>query len=38
MRLDQGDVIKEVESNGFKIASHRELVPKQMYIAVFVKK
>jgi len=38
IRLDEDDVIKEVEANGFKAVSKRELVPKQMYIAVFEKK
>jgi predicted methyltransferase len=38
IRLDEEDVIKEVEQNGFKLAFQHELVPKQMYVAVFVKK
>lgn len=38
IRLDEADVIREVESNGFKLASKHELVPKSMYVAVFVKK
>jgi predicted methyltransferase len=38
IRLDEDDVIKEVEANGFKLASKHELVPKQMYMAIFVKK
>jgi ubiquinone/menaquinone biosynthesis C-methylase UbiE len=38
IRLDEDDVIKEVESSGFKLASKHELVPKQMYMAIFVKK
>jgi ubiquinone/menaquinone biosynthesis C-methylase UbiE len=38
IRLDEDDVIKEVEGNGFKLASKHELVPKQMYMAIFVKK
>jgi ubiquinone/menaquinone biosynthesis C-methylase UbiE len=38
IRLDEDDVIKEVETNGFKLASKHELVPKQMYMTIFVKK
>jgi predicted methyltransferase len=38
IRLDEDDVIKEVEANGFKLASKHELVPKQMYMTIFVKK
>ena len=38
IRLDQDDVIKEVEANGFRLVSKRDLVPKSQYIAVFVKK
>ncbi len=38
IRLDEDDVIKEVEAHGFKLASKHELVPKQMYMAIFVKK
>jgi SAM-dependent methyltransferase len=38
IRLDLDDVVREVESNGFKAASTQELVPKQMYMAIFVKK
>jgi len=38
IRLDEDGVIKEVEQNGFKLAFQQELVPKQMYVAVFVKK
>jgi predicted methyltransferase len=38
IRLDQDDLIKEVESNGFRVVSKRDLVPKSQYIAVFVKK
>ena len=37
IRLDQGDLIKEVESNGFRLVSKRELSPKSQYLAVFVK-
>jgi predicted methyltransferase len=38
IRLDQDDVILEVEANGFKLASKQELIEKQMYMAIFVKK
>jgi ubiquinone/menaquinone biosynthesis C-methylase UbiE len=37
IRLDEDDVIKEVEANGFKLSSKRELIPKTQYVAVFVK-
>src|SRR5579862_4476963 len=38
IRLDQDDLIKEVEANGFRLISKRELVPKSQYLAVFEKK
>lgn len=38
IRLDEDDVIKEVEANGFRLSSKRELIPKTQYLAVFVKK
>jgi SAM-dependent methyltransferase len=38
IRLDQDDLIKEVEANGFRLVSKRDLVPKSQYIAVFAKK
>jgi predicted methyltransferase len=38
IRLDQDDLIKEVEANGFRLVSKRDLVPKSQYIAVFEKK
>jgi ubiquinone/menaquinone biosynthesis C-methylase UbiE len=38
IRLDVDDVIHEVEANGFKLSSQRELIPKTQYLAVFVKK
>jgi predicted methyltransferase len=38
IRLDQDDLIKEVEANGFRVISKHDLVPKSQYIAVFVKK
>jgi len=38
IRLDQDDLIKEVEANGFRLISKRELVPKSQHIEVFEKK
>jgi len=38
IRLDQDDLIQEVEASGFRLVSKRDLVPKSQYIAVFVKK
>jgi ubiquinone/menaquinone biosynthesis C-methylase UbiE len=38
IRLDQDAVIKEVESNGFRLVSKRDLVPKSQYIAIFARK
>jgi predicted methyltransferase len=38
VRLDQDDLIREVESNGFRLVSKRDLVPKSQHIDVFVKK
>lgn len=38
IRLDEDDLIKEVEGNGFRLVSKRDLVPKSQYIAVFVRK
>lgn len=38
IRLDQDDLIQEVEANGFRLVSKRDLVPKSQYIAVFEKK
>jgi SAM-dependent methyltransferase len=38
IRLDQDDLIKEVEANGFRLVSKRDLVPKSQYIVVFEKK
>ena len=37
IRLDEDDVIHEVESNGFKLLSKQELTPKSQYIAIFTK-
>jgi ubiquinone/menaquinone biosynthesis C-methylase UbiE len=38
IRLDEEDVITEVEANGFRLTSKKELIPKTQYVAVFVKK
>lgn len=38
IRLDQDDLIKEVEANGFRLVSKRDLVPQSQYIAIFQKK
>jgi SAM-dependent methyltransferase len=38
IRLDQDDLIKEVEGNGFRLVSKRDLVPKSQYLVVFEKK
>jgi predicted methyltransferase len=38
IRLDQDDLIKEVEANGFRVVSKRDLVPASQYIAIFQKK
>ncbi len=38
IRLDMDDVIREVEQNGFKLSSKHEWIPKEVYMAVFVKK
>ena len=38
IRLDQDDLIQEVEASGFRLVSKRDLVPKSQYIAVFQKK
>ncbi len=38
IRLDQDDLVKEVEANGFRLLSKRDLVPKSEYIVVFQKK
>jgi len=38
IRLDQDDLVKEVEANGFRLISKQNLVPKSQYIAVFGKK
>lgn len=38
IRLDEDDVIHEVEASGFRLASKQELLPKSQYLAIFVKK
>jgi len=38
IRLDQDDLIKEVEANGFRLVSKSDLVPKSQYLAIFQKK
>jgi hypothetical protein len=38
IRLDQDDMIRDVEANGFRLVSKRDLVPKSQHIDVFVKK
>jgi ubiquinone/menaquinone biosynthesis C-methylase UbiE len=38
IRLDQDDLIKEVEANGFRLLNTHDLTPKSQYIAIFAKK
>ncbi|MGP0076462.1 MAG: methyltransferase domain-containing protein [Bryobacteraceae bacterium] len=38
IRLDEDDLIKEVETNGFRLVAKRDLVPKSQYVAIFQKK
>jgi SAM-dependent methyltransferase len=38
IRLDRDDLIHEVESNGFRLVSKRDLVPNSQYIVVFQRK
>ena len=38
IRLDEDDLVKEVEANGFRLVSKRDLVPQSQYIAIFGKK
>jgi ubiquinone/menaquinone biosynthesis C-methylase UbiE len=38
IRLDQDDVIKEVEEHGFKFVSKHDHIPNSQYVAVFEKK
>ena len=38
IRLDEADVIKEIEANGFKLVKSSEFNPKSQYLAIFEKK
>lgn len=38
IRLDAGDVIKEVEANGFRLLERRDHIPGSQYIAIFGKR
>ena len=38
IRLDQADVIKEVESNGFRLVEKQDHLPNSQYIAIFTEK
>jgi len=38
IRLDQDELIKEVEANGFRLVSKSELVPKSQHMDIFVRK
>jgi ubiquinone/menaquinone biosynthesis C-methylase UbiE len=38
IRLDQDDLIKEVEANGFRLVSKTDVIPKSQYMAIFQKK
>jgi ubiquinone/menaquinone biosynthesis C-methylase UbiE len=37
IRLDEDDVIREVEEHGFKLVSQHEHIPKSQYMAIFEK-
>ncbi len=37
IRLDEADVIKEIEANGFKLVKSDEFNPKSQYLAIFEK-
>ena len=37
IRIDFDDVVKEVESHGFKFVEKKEQIPKSQYMAIFVK-
>ena len=37
IRLDQADLIKEVQSNGFRLVSKSDVIPNSQYMAVFQK-
>jgi ubiquinone/menaquinone biosynthesis C-methylase UbiE len=38
IRLDQDDLIKEVEANGFRLVSKRDVIPDSQYLTIFQKK
>ncbi|HYL38916.1 MAG TPA: methyltransferase domain-containing protein [Bryobacteraceae bacterium] len=38
IRLDQDDLIKEVETNGFRLVSKSDLIPNSQYMTIFQKK
>ena len=38
IRLDQDDMIKEVEANGFRLVSKSDVIPNSQYMAIFQKK
>jgi predicted methyltransferase len=38
IRLDEDDVIREVQANGFRLVSKRDLIAGSQYLAIFVKK
>ena len=38
IRLDQDDLIKEVEMNGFRLVSKSDLIPNSQYMAIFQRK
>jgi len=37
IRLDAGDLVKEVEANGYSLVSRRDHIPGKQYIAIFTK-
>ena len=37
IRLDQDDLIKEVEANGFRLVSKSDVIPNSQYMAIFQK-
>jgi hypothetical protein len=37
IRLDADDLVKEVESSGYRLLSRREHAPNSQYIAIFAK-
>ncbi|HUJ48672.1 MAG TPA: methyltransferase domain-containing protein [Bryobacteraceae bacterium] len=38
IRLDQDDLIKEVEANGFRLVSKSDVIPNSQYMVIFQKK